>query len=188
MRPKNDASTVTLHHVRREGPDGIRRPGQVDIDGDVPVRIFHLQQRMELLDPGIGQQDVDAAEFLFGSHSSRPQSSQGLIPTQRRPVSQISRPVASKSSGVDGLTPERRSTGAQISSPKMSEPTRAKAMAVARPIPRGAPVTTATFPCRLSLSFEVAAGLVVMLSPFNMGQAGPDCPDGKYRPRGESPA
>ena len=137
-----------------------------------PVRIFHLQQRMELLDPGIGEQDVDAGEFLFGSHGSRPQSSQGLIPSQRRPVSRISRPVPSKSSRVDGLIPERRSTGTQISSPMMSAPSRAKAMAVARPVPRGAPVTTATFPCRLSLSFDVAAGLVVMLAPFNMGQAG----------------
>src|SRR5208337_574727 len=67
-----------------------------------------------------------------------------FMPSQRRAAPRTSCPVSSRSSGVDGSTPERGSTGAQISRPMMSAPSRAKAMAVARPIPRAAPVTTAT--------------------------------------------
>ena len=64
---QDDASAAALHHVRREGPDGVGRACQVDVDRDVPVRVLHLEQRMEALDARIGEQDVDAAEFLFAS-------------------------------------------------------------------------------------------------------------------------
>jgi hypothetical protein len=69
-----------------------------------------------------------------------------LMPNQPRPVARISRPVSSRSSGDEGLTPERGSTCAQMSRPRMSAPSLAKATDVARPIPRAAPVTTATLP------------------------------------------
>jgi hypothetical protein len=53
--------------MRREGPNGVRCARQVDVDRDVPVRILHLEQRMEILDASICEQDVDAPEFLFAS-------------------------------------------------------------------------------------------------------------------------
>jgi hypothetical protein len=53
--------------MRREGPNGVRRAGQVDVDRDMPVRILHLEERMEALDASIWEQDVDAPEFLFAS-------------------------------------------------------------------------------------------------------------------------
>src|SRR5271166_3260358 len=68
--------------------------------------------------------------------------------SQRRWAARTSRPVSARSSGVDGVTPERGSTGAQMSRPITSAPSWAKAIAVARPIPRAAPVTAATLPRR----------------------------------------
>ena len=62
--------------MRREGTDGVCCARQVDVDRDLPVRILHLEQRMKALDAGIGEQNVDAAEFAFRSDSSCPQSGQ----------------------------------------------------------------------------------------------------------------
>ena len=108
---------------------------------------------MEALDAGIGEQDIDAAEFLFGFRCRRPQRRQiALVDLDAEPAARraaaTSRPVSSRSSGVDGATPDRGSTTAQISMPTTSAPSPAKATAVARPMPRAAPVITATFPRR----------------------------------------
>src|SRR5579875_332723 len=66
--------------------------------------------------------------------------------SQRRPVSDTSRPVSSRSSGVAGAKSRIGLTGPAMSMPTTSAPAAASAAAADLPMPRAAPVTTATLP------------------------------------------
>ena len=62
-----------LTNVGREGANGVGRARQVDIDRDMPVRVLHLEERMEALDARIGEQNINAAEFPFAFRGRRSQ-------------------------------------------------------------------------------------------------------------------
>jgi hypothetical protein len=48
--------------MRGNGADGVARAGQVDVDRVLPVRIFPVEDRLERLDAGIREQDVEPAK------------------------------------------------------------------------------------------------------------------------------
>ena len=48
--------------MRRDGANGVAGAGQVDVDLIVPVHIFHFQDRLERLDAGIREQNVEATK------------------------------------------------------------------------------------------------------------------------------
>jgi hypothetical protein len=48
--------------MRRHGANGVAGTGQVDVDGVVPVGVLPFQDRLERLDAGIGEQDVEPAK------------------------------------------------------------------------------------------------------------------------------
>ncbi len=50
---------------RRKGPQHIRRAGEIDIDLIVPIGVLHFEDRLERLNSGIGEENVDATEILF---------------------------------------------------------------------------------------------------------------------------
>src|SRR5436190_17923597 len=54
---------------------------------------------------------------------------------------------------------------AQISSPMTSEPAAARAVQIARPMPRAAPVTSAAFPCKL----KFVCGVLSPMSACSVG-------------------
>ena len=134
---------------------------QVDVDGDVPVRVLHLQQRMEALDPSVcGEQDVDAAEFLFlAAGGSRSQGRQvALVKLDAEligdpPPGSVGRlpagPLESTAS-----PPRNAGRPGHRCRCRPRPPPRERARSP-RPgqFPRAAPVTTATFP-----SSDPAAG------------------------------
>jgi hypothetical protein len=66
----------------------------------------------------------------------------------RRPSARIILAVSSSSSGEAGTAFDAGETGPAISTATMSAPFAASSTAIARPIPRAAPVTTATLPER----------------------------------------
>jgi hypothetical protein len=55
----------------RECSNRIGGAGEVHVDLRVPVRVIHLEQWFEGLDAGIGEQDVDAPEFVFDAGAGR---------------------------------------------------------------------------------------------------------------------
>ena len=61
----DDWTAFALHKVRGEGANDLSCAGQIVIDLDLPVGIIHFQQRFESLNSCIGENDVDAVEFLF---------------------------------------------------------------------------------------------------------------------------
>jgi hypothetical protein len=69
-----------------------------------------------------------------------------LMASPFRPNSLIIRTVSSSSSGVAGIAFEAGETGPAISMATTSAPFAAISTAIARPMPRAAPVTTATLP------------------------------------------
>src|ERR1700722_9514176 len=77
-------------------------------------------------------------------------------------------PVWSRSVFVAGVTPDLGSTVAQISHPPPFPPLRANAIAADLPMPRAAPVTTATFPLRISLHAESSCVICSPIFPENL--------------------
>src|SRR4051812_5504628 len=85
------------------------------------------------------------------------------------------RPVSSRSAGVAGGKSKMGLTGPAMSIPTTSAPARASATAAARPIPRAAPVTTATRPDRAS-DVNVARAPVLDIVPPTEALGGPYLP------------
>ena len=77
---------------------------------------------------------------------------------QSPPSAATRRPVSSSSSLVAGATSMLAVTGPATSTPTTAAPSRAKATAVARPMPRAAPVMMATLPARRPLPFHRHVG------------------------------
>ena len=105
--------------------------------------------------PALANDDVDAAPRALdvGEHrraAPRCRAGRAVRPSQRPPAAPTSRPVSSRSSGVAGGKSRIGLTGPAMSTPTTSAPACASATAAARPMPRAAPVTTATFPSRVS--------------------------------------
>ena len=72
-----------------------------------------------------------------------------LTASPRRPKDLIIRTVSSSSSGVAGAAFEAGETGPAMSMATTSAPLTAISTATARPMPRAAPVTTATLSCSI---------------------------------------
>jgi len=100
-----------VHNIRRDGPDGVGRAVRFTSIVMCQSGSSISSSGWKALNASIGEQDVDAAEFLFAPEGGRSQRGRSrwssLMPSQRRPAVRTSRPVSSKSSGVDGSTPER---------------------------------------------------------------------------------
>ena len=116
--------------------------------------VLHLQQRHPALDGGVGHHDVDLAVValdLVGDLAQRGDVADigldGLACAGRMHL--ISRTVSSSSSGVAGTAFEAGETGPAISMATTSAPLAANSTAMARPMPRAAPVTTATLPASI---------------------------------------
>ncbi len=79
---------AAVHHGGSEGADGVRRSGEVDVNGDVPVGVLHLQQGSKLLDAAIGKENVDAAELALDLMCRGAQSRQvALVEDKALPLS-----------------------------------------------------------------------------------------------------
>jgi hypothetical protein len=109
---QDDASAAALHHMRCEGPNGVRRARQVDVD-----RNSISSSGWKLWIPAFANKmsvpPNSCSPLTAAARSAGRSRWSSLMPSQRRAAARTSRPVSSKSSG-DGTTPERGSTGAQI--------------------------------------------------------------------------
>ena len=86
-RRHDDSAVPTAHHGRYERAENIACTGQVVVDRNVPIRILDLEQRMKLLNAGVGEQDVDWAEAVLNSFGSIAQcSSVTLVERDRLPL------------------------------------------------------------------------------------------------------
>ncbi|HEX8005597.1 MAG TPA: HAMP domain-containing sensor histidine kinase, partial [Trebonia sp.] len=61
----DDPPAAPPHQQRREHAQHVGGAVQVHLDLVVPVRVGHLKQRLERLDAGVGEDDIDAAPFLL---------------------------------------------------------------------------------------------------------------------------
>src|SRR5271163_609821 len=48
--------------MRRNGANGVASAGEVDVDGVLPVRVFPVEDRLERLDAGIREQNVEPSK------------------------------------------------------------------------------------------------------------------------------
>jgi len=85
----------------------LKTPVRLNVDDVLPVPVFHIHQRLEGLDPGVGHHDLDGAQFPF---SARPAAARmafmsrtsAISGEKRRPMAVIWRPVSFRSSFVAG--------------------------------------------------------------------------------------
>src|SRR5262249_4827976 len=110
----------------------------VDVHDGVPVLLRHVVGGGGAVDPRIVHQDVDAPELRLGAvdHGA-----------EVRPRSDVARRPSAITSSAVRLAPAWSS-----SATTMSAPSGASSSAVARPIPRPAPVTMATCPLSSMMS------------------------------------
>ncbi len=64
-RRQDHAAAAAPDHRRTEGADSVRRPREIHVNLVVPICILHIEDRLECLDARIGEQDIEAAEFLL---------------------------------------------------------------------------------------------------------------------------
>jgi hypothetical protein len=65
---------VTMMRPRCHGANGVAGAGQIDVALIMPVRVFPFQDRLERLDAGIGEQDVEPAKCSAPLFRRGPQS------------------------------------------------------------------------------------------------------------------
>ena len=78
-----------------ERSDRVHRASQVDVDGGIPILVLHLQDRLEALNAGIGEENVESAE---GRHDVVRRTTQGadiaLVRLDREPSASLSHHLA----------------------------------------------------------------------------------------------
>ena len=142
---------LARHHLGREGADGVGGAVQIVVDDIAPVGVLHLQQRLPALDRGIGDHDVDLA--VVAVRPDRRARAARRCRGCRRVIACAAPAIAlDLPHGLvqflrrGRLALEAGDTGPAISTPTTSAPLAANSTAMARPMPRAAPVTTATLP------------------------------------------
>ena len=141
-------------HLGREGADGVGGAVEIVVDHVAPIVVLHLHQRLPALDGGIGDDDVDLAVGAFDPVGRRAQGGDvaniGLIAIGAAPVGRdLADGLVELGLGVAGIGVRGGADGPAMSIATTSAPLAAISTAIARPMPRAAPVTTATLPASI---------------------------------------
>ena len=143
----DDASPARLHHAAHHRARQAEDRAQVGLDHLVPVLVLHAQRQVVARDAGVVDEDVDVAELLLDrfDHAHRICAASRTSSTASdagRLLAPIFAPLARR--GADDVAPPARSSSA-----------------IARPMPREAPVTSATcrtFPASISVPLRAMRG------------------------------
>ena len=119
---------------RRLGAE--KRTGEIDREHPVPVRVGGLQQRREHRDAGIVDQRIEPAEARFGFRDMADATAAASERRNAAPAYCRASPIAATAS---------RNVSPSISSSATRQPWLRNFFATASPMPRAAPVTSATF-------------------------------------------
>src|ERR1700722_5323478 len=83
----NDSAAASLHHRRGESTNGVRGSRKIHIDLNMPVRVFHLEQRPEGLNPRIRKKNVNSSEVMLDLYSCGAKSCQvALVDHEALPI------------------------------------------------------------------------------------------------------
>jgi hypothetical protein len=151
-RRDDDAATCPAHHQGSEYAQHVSGAIEVDADLVMPVPAVHLQNRLERLDAGVREDDAGAAPFPLDALCRRPdRAGVPLVRGDGQPAAAgllDGFPVLARSPGAAGAKSRTGLTGPAMSVPATAAPRRASVTAAAHPMPRAAPVITATGPVR----------------------------------------
>ena len=136
----DDPAPALRAHQRQRRGGGVEGRGEVDRDDLVPLLGREVGDRRDVLDAGVVDQDVDAADRLGGAWRPAPGSRRRrpCRPGRRSARTPCSSAIRSASAWSSGRSVKELST--------TSAPSRASSSATPRPIPEFDPVTTAHFP------------------------------------------
>ena len=136
-RDVDDAAVPLAHHARGGAPDRVERAGEVGVDHGLPLLVGHARDETVARDAGVVHEDRDLAERGFDlAERGVDRGRIGHVGLHRDGLRAFGLDRGLRLSGavrIGAVTEADRVTGA-----------RASAIAIARPMPRDAPVTNAT--------------------------------------------
>ena len=153
--PPPPCAIICLRHRLQREEQALRVDGELQI----PALLSHLDDGSQVEDGGIVDEDVDAAA-----------TAGRLRPPSRGCSECLSRPVAPQRALPPSVAASADASSASMSATQTVAPSAANRSAMARPMPRAPPVTTAILPSSLALMTRNRLSFAV--EPMDAGGVG----------------